>query len=199
MKTKIVFSVIGAAIGLALVLTAWRLSQSNYRYQGVMIDPPVAAADFTLTDQNGNAFRLSEQRGKTALIFFGFTNCTDICPVTLSQFKQIKQQLGKKADKLEFIFVTVDPERDSPGTIKQYLANFDPAFIGLSGSSEAMQQVWQDYGVYVEKGPVDGQGNYEVDHPSRVYLVDAQGNWRATYPFGMETGQIAGDLAHVID
>jgi protein SCO1 len=198
MKLKILYMIGGMAIGLALVFAAWRVSQKNYHYQGVMIDPPVAAADFTLTDQNGQPFQLSQQKDKTKLIFFGFTNCTDICPATLSQFKQIKQQLGKQADQLEFIFITVDPERDNAETIKKYLSNFDPAFIGLSGPAEALQQVWKDYGVFVEKGPVDSQGNYEVDHASRLYLVDAQGNWRGTYPYGMQSEQIVNDLAHLM-
>lgn len=99
-------------MGIALSLGgAWWFLEKNYSYQGVVIDPPAPAPEISLTDQNGNPFLLSQEEGKVALIFFGYTNCPDICPITLAQFKKIKSMLGSKAGQVEFIFITVDPQR----------------------------------------------------------------------------------------
>jgi protein SCO1 len=198
MKSKYFLMVIGVVIGLALVFGAWQLSQRNYRFQGSLIDPPAPAADFSLLDQNGNLFNLSDQRGKIVLVFFGYTHCPDECPVTLSQFKQIKEQLKDKSEDVRFVLITVDPERDTQSEMRKFVANFDPSFIGLTGSVADLEPVWKSYGVFVEKGPANEQGDYEIDHVSRVYLVDQQGNWRLTYPFGMEGSQITNDLEHLL-
>jgi protein SCO1 len=190
---------IGVIIGLLLTLTAWRLMNQAYKYQGSLIDPPVSAANFELTDQNGSLFRLSDQQGKVVLVFFGFTNCVDICPATLSQYKAIKSALGKQAQDMRFVFITVDPERDSTEKIGAYLASFDPSFVGLTGDRAVLENVWKDYGVYVEKQAADAAGGYEVDHTAIVYAIDARGNWRLTYPFGMETGRMVQDLRHLVE
>jgi protein SCO1/2 len=189
----------GVVIGLAAVLIAgWYLLQSEYRYQGVVIDPPAPAADFTLTDQNGQAFRLSEQQGKVVLIFFGYTNCPDVCPITLSEYKKIKALLGDQADQVVFIYITVDPERDTVERMKAYLPNFDASFTGLTGDRETLQPVWAAYGVYQQKQDSGSAAGYLVDHSARMYVIDPQGKWRINYPFGMEPEKIAQDLKHLI-
>ncbi len=195
---------IGILVGLGLVFGAWRLAKRNYRYQGSLIDPPIPAVDFSLTDQNGRSFRLSDQKGKIVMVFFGFTHCASECPVTLSQFKQIKQQLGNKAQDVEFVMITVDPERDSVAGIRQYLSAFDPSFIGLTGAQADMEQVWKSYGIFVEKTASASHssgdhGEYDVEHTLRTYLVDQQGNWRLTYPFGIEVNQITSDLENLLN
>lgn len=198
MKSKYTWVAIGVVIGLGVVFGAWWLSLRNYRFQGSVIEPPVQAADFTLLDQNGDPFHLGDQRGKVVLIFFGYTHCPDVCPVTLSQYKQIKAQLGKKAEQVEFVFITVDPARDTVEEIARYVPNFDPSFIGLTGEQSALEQVWSNFFVYHAEGPADEQGNYLVDHTARIYLVDQLGNWRLTFPFGMESGQIVSDIEHLL-
>lgn len=198
MKSKTLLIGVGVAIGLAIVLAGWQFVQSNYKLHGSVIDPAIPAADFTLVDQNGASFRLSDQSGKIVLIFFGYTHCPDVCPVTLSQFKQIKKQLGKKADQVRFVFITVDPDRDTMEELRRYVPNFDPDFIGLTGSTPDLEKVWKSYGVFSEKQPADSQGNYMVDHTARTYLVDQQGNWRLTYPFGIESSQMIADLEHLL-
>jgi protein SCO1 len=188
---------LGVVIGLALVLVGWRAMDSGYTYQGTLIDPPISATDFTLTNQNGGTFRLSDQRGKVVLIFFGYTHCTDVCPATLLNFKRVKTMLGNRAQQVEFVFVTVDPERDSPEALRKDLANYDPSFIGLTGTRPELAKVWKAYGVYQAK--VDnGTPDYSVDHTSIVYVIDPQGNWRMTYPFGMDAGKITSDLQHLL-
>ncbi len=198
MKTKYGLLGIGIVLGLALMLVGWKVLAQPYTYQGSLIDPPVPAADFQLNDQHGKPFKLSEQRGKTVLIFFGYTHCPDVCPVSLSEFKQIKKQLGDQADQVEFVFITVDPERDTADVLGQYLANFDPAFIGLSGTPDQMEPVYKSYGVYHEKTEAGSASGYLVNHTARMYVIDSQGNWRLTYPFGMEVEKQVEDLVHLL-
>jgi protein SCO1/2 len=188
----------GLLLGLVIVLGGWLFYDRTYTYTGSLIDPPAKAADFTLQDQNDNPFRLSDQHGKTLLVFFGYTHCADICPVTLTRFKEIKRLLGEQANGMEFVFITVDPERDSSAQIKSYLGQFDPGFIGLTGSQDALQDVWQKYGVYREKVPTGNGTDYEMDHSTRIYLVDKNGNWRLTYPFEMEVNGVVADLQHLL-
>jgi protein SCO1 len=202
MKSRFLWVGIGILVGLAAVYAGWQFTQRSYRFQGSLIDPPVPAADFSLTDLTGSAFRLSDQRGKIVLLFFGYTYCPDVCPVTLSEFRKINQQLGNDAKNVRFIFITVDPERDTIEQLRRYVPNFDPSFIGLTGSRSDLEKVWKSYGVYASKQPVSNssqsEDNYLVDHTARVYLIDQQGNWRLTYPFGMEAGQITDDLEFLL-
>lgn len=198
MKLKFSLLTLGGIIGLALTLAAWRYFSGPYTYHGSVINPPAPAADFQLTDQHGQAFQLAGQHGKVVLLFFGYTHCPDVCPVTLAQFKQIKDQLGSQANDVRFVFITIDPDRDTAGVMKDYLAKFDPVIFGLTGDQAALQEVWGKYGVYVSK---DSSGNFSdalIDHTARIYAIDGQGNWRMTFPIGMETYDIVQDVSHLI-
>jgi protein SCO1/2 len=169
-----------------------------YKFRGSVIDPPVAAGNFTLKDQNSQAFQLGDQRGKLVLLFFGYTSCPDVCPTTLAQFKQTRVQLGTQADRVRFVFVTVDPERDLPDTLQKYLGAFDPAFVGLGGSEAELEPVWKAYGVYRKIQPGASATSYTVDHSSHVYLIDAQGNLRLTYAFGVTADDMAADVRYLL-
>lgn len=197
-KNPLFYALYGLA-ALALITLGWRIFAGPYKFKGSQIDPPVPAADFTLTDQNSQAFRLSEQRGKVALIFFGYTNCPDVCPITLATYTKIRARLGDEADKVRFIFITVDPERDTVEQIRSHLGNFDPALIGLTGSREELESVWKNYGVFQSQHGAEGVEHYDVDHSSRIYAIDPQGNWRLTYPAEMDYETIAKDVEHLID
>ena len=193
-------------VGLALVLTAvlgTNLLDQAYRYQGSLIDPAIPAPEIVLVDQNNQTFRLSERtaedgRRKISLIFFGYVHCPDVCPVTLSEYRQVKTELGGLADQLDFIFITVDPERDTPETLRKHLANFDPSFIGLTGSQEQLEQVWKDFNVFVLQHEPTETGGYLVDHTARVYVVDRNDQLRLTYPFGTGAEIMAEDMRHLI-
>ena len=198
MKSKLSILGLGVIIGLALMLGAWKLMDRPYVYQGSLIDPPVQAADFNLTDQNGQPFRLSDQRGKVVLVFFGYTHCPDVCPVTLSEFRQIKGELGDQAKNVKFVFVTVDPERDTPQVLRTHLANFDPTFVGLTGSQADLEPVWKSYGVYQAEVDSGSAADYLVDHTARIYAIDPQGNWRLTYVFGTEPKAVLDDVTHLL-
>ena len=197
-KSKLGTVGLGVVIGLVLVLVIWQVFTQDYTYQGSLIDPPVPAADFELTDQHGQTFRLSDQRGKVVLIFFGYTHCPDVCPVTLSEFKLIKSKLGNQADEVSFVFITVDPERDTLEKLGDHLANFDAGFIGLSGDRSSLEEVWMSFGVYQAKQETSSAAGYLVDHTARVYAIDVDGNWRLTYPFGMESDKLFQDVRHLI-
>ena len=183
--------------GMAVTVGAGLLVKP-YTYQGSVINPPVKAADFTLTDQNGQPFTLSSLQGKTAVIFFGFTHCQDVCPITLGKFKQIKADLGAQGDKVQFIFITVDPERDTVAAVKEYISKYDPSFTGLTGTPTQRAEVWKNYGVYVEKKPVASPDDYEMDHSTQVYVIDAGGNWMETFPYWLDTRGMVEDLKHVL-
>ena len=193
------FALFGIAI-LAGLVAVWVILAfaRPYEYRGSVIDTPVPAKDFTLIDQDGEQFTLGNLKGKAVLIFFGYTHCPDVCPATLSDFKKIKTRLGMEADQVHFVFITADPERDTPEQIKAYLGNFDTTFIGLTGEIQDLEQVLKDYGVYRAKVESDNPQNYLVDHSARIYLIDPKGNLKVTYLFGTESSGIAADVSHVL-
>ncbi|UCF28584.1 MAG: SCO family protein [Chloroflexota bacterium] len=169
-----------------------------YTFQGSLIDPPVAAPSFELTDVDGHRVQLSDLDGQVVIMFFGYTSCPDICPVTLSDFLKIRSRLGTQADEVSFVFVTVDPERDTPERMKKYLTNFDPDIIGLTGTRGELESVWASYGVYEARLEGGSEDNYLVDHSSRIYVIDAEGNLLLTYLFGTENTVIAEDVRHLV-
>lgn len=185
---------VGVMLGLVIVLLGWQFLGQTYTFHGSVIDPPVAAPELALTDHNGQPYRLSEQEGKVVLIFFGYTNCPDVCPLTLSEYKQIKNDLGDSAENVEFVFISVDPERDTVERLREYVPLFDPAFIGLTGERAELEPVWKDYGVYQARQETDSAAGYLVDHSSRIYVIDKNGNWRETFSFGMDTDLMAQDV-----
>jgi protein SCO1/2 len=138
---------------------------------------------FRLTDQNGAPVTDQDLKGKTFLVFFGFTHCPDVCPATLYEVSQILGKLGKDADRTVALFITVDPERDTPESMKDYLASFDPHIRGLSGDAAALAAVAKAYRVYYKKVPLEG-GDYTMDHTAVVYLMDKDGHFIS--PFNMK-------------
>ncbi len=197
MRTRILYLAMGAVL-VAALLVGFQLSRRPYTYRGSLIDPPVAAADFKLTDQHGQKFQLSDQRGHIVLMLFGYTNCPDVCPLTLANYKFIKEKLGGQADNVRFVFVTVDPERDTQERLKEYVPVFDPQIVGLTGSRAELEPVWNSYGVYQAREDAGSSANYVVDHTARTYLIDQDGNWRLTYPFEMDKEDILSDVRHLL-
>jgi protein SCO1/2 len=188
------YVLLGVAILLGLGITLGiGVLYRPYTYQGSYIDPPVPSSDFQLTDQNGQPYRLSDQRGKVVVIFFGYTNCPDVCPATLAMLKQVKENLGDRSNQVAFVFVTVDPARDTAERLGAYLANFDAGFIGLTSSQADLEAVWKAYGVYVAQGDAE-----TMEHNARIYAIDRQGNLRLTYPYEIGAGPIAADLTHLL-
>src|SRR5262249_10462577 len=131
---------------------------------------------FRLVDQDGKTVTDQDMKGKPFLVFFGFTHCPDVCPTTLFDVSAVLRNLGPDADRAGALFITVDPERDTAGSLKDYLASFDPHLRGLTGDTDALAAVAKEYRVYYKKVPLDG-GDYTMDHTAIVYLMDKDGRF----------------------
>jgi protein SCO1/2 len=149
------------------------------------LNPPRAMPDFALTNTAGGVTRLSDLRGKVVLLFFGYTHCPDICPLSLSEMRKVKAALGKDADRVAFVFISVDGTRDTPDRLHRYLRIFDPEFIGLTGPENQVRLVALEYGAHFRANRVAGQERYTVDHTADTFILDADGRWRLAY--GMST------------
>lgn len=161
------------------------------------VEPPRKLQDFTLTGHTGEPVSLSDFSGKMVLMLFGYTNCPDVCPVTLLEFKQVRTALGDQAEDVAFVFISVDGERDTPEVMADYIARFDPAIVGMTGDEATLTRIGTDYDLYFAKR-ADASGsteNYLVDHNSNTYLINAQGELVALYVYGTEAALIAQDIA----
>ena len=153
------------------------------------------AKDFALTDHNGQARTLKDFQGKIVVMFFGYTQCPDVCPTSMTELAAVKKLLEKDGEKLQGLFVTVDPERDTPEVMKSYMANFDPSFLALyAGSAEKLAAVAKDYKVYYKK--VDGKtpGSYTMDHSAGSYVYDTQGRLRLYTRYGTGVPALTADV-----
>jgi len=140
--------------------------------------------DFALTDQHGNPFRLSQLRGRAVLLFFGYTHCPDFCPLTLSKLTRVFELLGERREQVRTVFVSVDPERDSPANLEEYLEYFAVDAIGLTGSQARIDSVARQYGVAHERRESGSAAGYFVDHSTYVFLIDSQGEVRFIFKHG---------------
>ena len=157
------------------------------------IGPAVAAVGgpFHLEDQNGKPVSDADMKGRPFLVFFGFTHCPDVCPTTLFDISEVLKKLGKDADRTGALFITVDPERDTPAALKDYLSSFDPHLRGLTGDPAAVETALKAYRVFAKKVPLQG-GDYTMDHTAVVYLMDKDGRFVA--PFNLKrTPEAAAD------
>lgn len=180
-------------VGLG-VLVALVISQNN-RLRGSVIEPALPAPEIQLLDQDGEPFRLADYRGKVVLLFFGYASCPDVCPATMAELRSARSMLKpSESERVQVVFITVDPQRDMPQLIQDYVARFDPTFIGLSGTEDELSAVWQAYGVFRELGKPNVNGFYEVSHTARVYAVDALGNLRLSFAFGTSPEDVTKDL-----
>jgi len=157
-------------------------------------DPPRMAPDFTVKGSDGKPLKLSQYRGKLVLLEFGYTSCVDVCPVSLAMLAQARKQLGAQAGELQVIYVTVDPERDTEERMRTYLRNFDPTFIGATGTPEQMAKVRQNYGITATKKPIEGSSSYLIGHSSYLYFVDRAGKLRALLPYGRTADDVVHDV-----
>src|SRR5215813_1184852 len=157
--------------------------------------PGIAAigGPFKLTDQDGRTITDEDLKGRPFLVFFGFTHCPEICPTTLFEISEILHKLGPDADRARALFITVDPERDTPKVLKDYLSNFDPHLVGLTGDADAIAAVAKSYRAIYRKVPLD-QGGYTMDHTPIVYLMDKQGRFVSPFSLKRTTDASAAEL-----
>lgn len=152
------------------------------------------ARDFRLTDHNGQTRTLADFRGKAVAIFFGYIHCPDVCPTTLSDFAAALRQLGAQADSVQVIFVTVDPERDTPELLRAFVPAFNPGFLGMYADPETLRQLAKEYKVVYQKAAVKATDDYLIDHSAGTYIYDPKGNLRLLMPYGSSPDAIAQDL-----
>lgn len=170
-----------------------------YPFHGVVLQSPDRATDFTLTASTGKPLSLSNFRGKVVLLYFGYTACPDACPLTLADLTQTMQLLGKKADQVQVLFISVDPMHDTPQRLAQYLAAFHKAFLGMTGSPDVISAAATQFGVYFDAPAAQGgQAVSQVTHTSSVIVIDPAGYVRLLFPNGTPAADMASDLAYLI-
>ena len=169
-------------------------SEKKAEFKGVDVTGADYAKDIPLTDQNGQARHLKDFAGKVVVVFFGFTQCPDVCPTSMAELAQVKQMLGKDGDRLQGIFVTVDPERDTPQVLKAYMANFDPTFLALSGTPEQLAAVAKDFKIYYKRVEGKTPTSYTMDHSAGSYVYDTKGRLRVYSRYGSGVQVLAADI-----
>lgn len=152
------------------------------------------AKDFALPDFNGKMRTLADFKGKAVVVFFGYTQCPDVCPTTMSEMANVMQQLGPLADKVQVLFISVDPERDTPELLAKYVPAFDPRFLGLVGDKAATEKVAKEFRVFYQKVPGKEPGSYTMDHTAGSYVFDPQGRLRLFIRHGQGAEPVAHDL-----
>jgi len=165
-------------------------------FHGVVLEPAERAPELGLTDSSGERFDFGEQKGRVVLVFFGYTHCPDVCPTTLVDWKRAADSLGKNATNVRFVFVSVDPERDTPALTQRYVARFSPSFLGLTGTRpqiDALMAAWR-VASYRDGVPGDTSAGYTISHPSQVFVVDGAGQLRLLHRAGLTPAQISADI-----
>jgi len=185
-----------SATNLAALLMAGALAGcggSGPSFKSTDITGADYGKDFALTDHTGKARTLGDFRGKVVVMFFGYTRCPDVCPITLAELKAVKEQLGEEGKRLQVVFVTVDPERDTQKLLAEYVPAFDPSFLGLYGDPAAIAKVAKDFRVFYQKSPGKTPDSYTVDHTAGSYIFDPQGRLRLFARHG-NAGNLLADI-----
>jgi protein SCO1/2 len=184
-------------VGAAGIFSA--CSPKGPKFQGVDLTGAEYGRDLPLTDQFGKERSIKDFAGKVVVVFFGYTQCPDVCPTSMSELAEVKRSLGADGDKLQGIFVTVDPERDTPEMLKGYMASFDPSFIALRGTPEQLVAVAKDFKIYFKR--VDGPTptSYTMDHSAGSYVYDTKGRLRVYHRYGAGAQSLAADVRALLD
>jgi protein SCO1/2 len=169
-------------------------SEKKPMFSSIDITGAEYGKNFALPDQDGQVRRLPDFAGKVVVVFFGFTQCPDVCPTTLAELAEVKKLLGKDGERLQALFVTVDPERDTPTLLKAYMANFDPSFLALRPAPESLEAVAKDFKIYYRKVPGATPTSYTMDHSAGSYIYDTKGQLRLFTQYGSGASVLAADI-----
>ena len=180
------------SISAAAVLTA--CSKDNLEFRGVNITGADYARDFSLTDHHGQLRSLKDFQGKVVVVFFGFTQCPDVCPTSMQELAEVKQALGADGERLQGVFISVDPERDTLEMLKAYMENFEPSFLALRPTPEQLPALTKDFKIYYKK--VDGTTptSYTMDHSAGSYIYDPKGRLRVYHRYGSGAEALTEDV-----
>jgi protein SCO1/2 len=199
-KTLLVGAVVVPLVALGTYFAVGRPPRVEPGFRSGLFEPPREAPDFSLDGSNGKPLHLRDHLGKVVIVEFGFTFCQNVCPVTLARLTEVHQKLGSAARDVQLVYVTVDPARDTPERLREYLTYFNPSFLGATGTRDDVAAVLKAYGVVAEqvvsKNPALG---YEVNHSSFLYLVDRQGKIRGLVPFGTPADDILHDVQLLLE
>jgi protein SCO1 len=193
-KTILVGILTFGLLGLT-VLAVWLFRPGSSLRGTVYAAPYPPAPPISLSRSDGAPFQLEDLQGNLVLLFFGYTSCPDVCPTTMAELKTALDRIGpEKAGQVKVVFVTVDPQRDTPERIQEYANHFSDGFIGLSGQESTLAKVWNDYGVYRQVAEGSPATGYLVDHTARITLIDQKGSLRSSYSFETPVEDIVHDL-----
>ena len=179
-----------------IVAGAWLMPQ--HTFAGVVQAPPKDASDFSMSDETGRKFALSDLRGEWIMLAYGYTTCPDVCPATLAHLAEVKRQLGADAKHVKVVFVTVDPERDTSEVLARYVRKFDAEFKGLTGTPAEVAAAAQAYGARYLRVETQSAAGYLMSHSAFVYVIDPQFRHRLTFPFGLASQEMAADLKYLM-
>ena len=190
-----------AAICVAalLALAGCQPAPQSPVFQATDITGAAFARDFRLTDHNGRIRTLADFRGKVVAIFFGYTHCPDVCPTTLSDFAAALKLLGGQAGRVQVIFVTLDPQRDTPEILKQFVPAFNPSFLGMYTDADTLKGLAKEYKVVYQKTSIKAADDYLIDHSAGTYVYDPKGHLRLLMPYGSSPEAIAHDLKALLE
>jgi protein SCO1/2 len=192
---------LAAALGVAALTGCDKLGLGKPpapQFKGADITGVDYAKTLALPDANGQPRTLGDFKGKVTVIFFGYTQCPDVCPTTMAELAQVKKALGPDGDKLQAVFVTIDPERDTPEILKSYMASFDPSFVALRGTLEQTKAAAKEFKIYFEKVPGKTEGSYTMDHSAGAFVLDAKGNVRLFERYGAGAEGLTADIKALI-
>jgi len=164
------------------------------QFKGVDITGADYGRQLSLPDQDGKLRTLADFKGKVVVVFFGYTQCPDVCPTTMAELAQVKRSLGPAGEKVQGVFVSIDPERDTPQLLKAYMANFDPGFVALRGTPEQTAAAAKEFKVFYAKVPGKTEGSYTMDHTAGSYVFDAAGRLRLFVRYGTGADALVADL-----
>lgn len=180
-------------LALASLLAGCERTPSKPAFKLTDITGAPFGREFNLTDHNGKARTLADFRGKVVTVFFGFTHCPDVCPTTLAEMAAVMRELGPDEQKVQVLFITVDPERDTAQVLKQYVPSFNPAFLGLYGDADALARTAKEFKIVYQKQALPG-GGYSVDHSAGTYIFDTEGRLRLYASYGSGAAKLLHDI-----
>ena len=185
----------GLTVGAALLAAC---SEKKLVFNSIDISGGEMGQDFAISDHNGQLRKLADFTGKVVVVFFGYTQCPDVCPTTMAELVEVKRLLGKDGDRLQPLFITVDPQRDTPELLKAYMANFDPTFLALCPTPAQLAEVAASFKVYYKKVGDDKSLSYTMDHSAGSYVFDPKGRVRLFVRYGLGAQPLAADITQLL-
>ncbi|MCA9896722.1 MAG: SCO family protein [Ardenticatenaceae bacterium] len=189
---------LGIGVGIGALFLAIRPLFGPSEWHGMEIQASQPVTNFTLTGPGEQPVSLVDYRGEVVMLYFGYTFCPDVCPATMVELRDAMEILGKRAEDVQVMMISVDPERDTPEILEAYLAHFDESFIGLTGTTDEIMAVTAPMGIFFERHEGSAASGYLVDHTATVAVLDKEGKLRLIYPFGITGAEMAADLKYLV-